>query len=75
LTKIEVQKQQNSAYLRCKSETSDRSLNMDKLLEEAVFSACLKSAVAMGDKIYGLSWFGKNQNLASYASSEEKTAA
>jgi hypothetical protein len=48
---------------------------VDKLLEKAIYSACLKSAVAMGDKIYELSWFGKNHAKVLSVRIDDKIAA
>lgn len=47
---------------------------MEKLLEKAVYDACLKSAIAMGDRIKHLSWFGKN-HAKETAEATEKLAA
>lgn len=30
-------------------------------LKEAIYVACLKSALAMGDRLKGISWFGRNR--------------
>ena len=34
---------------------------MSKEFEAAIYDACLKSAIAMGDRIKTMSWFGKNR--------------
>jgi hypothetical protein len=46
----------------------------NKQLEKAVFDACLKSALAMGDRIKNLSWFGKNHQKATSLGNEKLAA-
>jgi hypothetical protein len=47
---------------------------MEKLLEKAVYAACLESAIAMGARIKDISWFGKNQ-VKAVSEATEKLAA
>lgn len=34
-------------------------------VDKAVYSACLAAAIALGDDLKGLSWFGKSGNRTS----------
>jgi hypothetical protein len=44
-------------------------------LEAVVYEECLKAAIAMGDELNGLSWFGKNWASQSFHQDVEAEAA
>ena len=43
-----------------KQATGSSQVMMNKEFEQAIFDACLKSAIDMGDRLKTMSWFGKN---------------
>jgi hypothetical protein len=47
---------------------------MNNSLKDALYDACLKSAIAMGPRIKDLSWFGKN-HLEKKSQDQDKKAA
>lgn len=45
---------------------------LDLKTEELIYAACLEAALELGDRIKGLSWFGRNAKSARWYGSQSR---